>query len=312
MHVFGKKKSSTPPRRRQQSGGRRDTSPDQDQNFTFRRNRTLTGSLSSQVPSAAEPSSDLQSSRTHAHHLALQRRKITAVLGGVLLVAIFLASLLYNFTAYPRIVSSDSIALTETQRYEQAITAYFAIHPAERFRFALDTKELTEYLRQSVPEVSAVRQEGFENLGVTTFSVAMRRPIASWIIGDKQYFVDENGIPFAKNYYESPVVAVIDQSGVQQAAGTAVASSRFLAFVGKVVAEAQKNGLVVQQAIIPTSTTRQLEVRVEGRPYPVKLSLDRGAAVQVEDMKRAVDYFDKRGGAPQYIDVRVSGRAYYK
>lgn len=313
MRIFGKNKSGAAPRRRQQSGSRRESSnADADQNFTFRRNRTLTGSLSSRVTSAAEPSGDLQSSRTHAHHLTLQRRKITAVLGAVLVIALMLASLLYNFTAYPRISSDNPIVMAETQRYEQAITAYLNTHPIERFRFALDNAELTTHLRQTVPEVGLVQQEGFSKLGATTFSLTMRQPIASWVIGGKQYFVDSNGIPFAKNYYESPLVAVVDQSGVQQAAGTAVASSRFLAFVGKVVAEAQKHGLVVQQAIIPAGTTRQLEVKIEGRAYPIKLSLDRGAAVQIEDTKRAVDYFEKRGSVPQYIDVRVSGRAYYK
>lgn len=311
MRIFGKKKSGDIPRRRQQSGARREYGAD-DQNVTFRRNRTLTGSLSSQVTSAAEPSGDLQSSRTHAHHLALQRRKIMAVLGAVLLVTLFLASLLYSFTAYPRVSSSDSINFVETRRYEDAINDYLNVHPFERLRFALDSTKLTTYLRQAVPEVALVQQDGFAKFGTTNFNLTMRQPIASWIIGGKQYFVDENGIPFAQNYYESPVVAVVDQSGVQQAAGTAVASSRFLAFVGKVVAEAQKRDTVVQQAIIPASTTRQLEVKIEGREYPIKLSLDRGAAVQVEDMKRAVEYFESRRVTPQYIDVRVSGRAYYK
>ena len=141
--------------------------------------------------------------------------------------------------------------------------------------------------------------------------MAMRQPIASWVLTGKQYFVDGEGIPFEKNYYETPVVSVIDQSGIQQTPGTAVASSRFLAFVGRVVSEAGKYSLVVEQAVIPAGTTRQLEVKVQGRGYPIKLSLDRPAGEQVEDMKNALGYFDARQ-APQYVDVRVSGRAYYR
>lgn len=313
MRIFGKKQSNDAPRRRQQASNKHESSPVQlDQNFTFRRNRTLTGSLSSRVSSAAEPSGDLQSSRTQAHHLTVQRRKIMAVLGGVLCVALVTAGLLYNLTAYPRVVSSNPTVMADAQRYEQAISSYLNERPLERLRFVLDNDKLANHLRQTVPEVATVHQDGFMSLGVSKFTLTMRQPIASWIISGKQYFVDDKGIPFEKNYYDVPLVAVVDQSGVQQATGTVVASSRFLTFVGKVVAETQKYGLTVQQAVIPSNTTRQLELRLEGRAYPIKLSLDRGVAVQVEDMKRVVDYLEKKKVIPQYVDVRVSGRAYYE
>lgn len=316
MFSFRKNKTANIPRRRQGNDGEkrreRATEAELDQNYTFRRNRTLTGSLSSRVASATEHTGDLQSSRTHAHQLTLQRRKLMSGLGVVVVVAAGLAGLIYNLTVYPVVGSSDHALTLETKRYEDAISGYLARHPVERLRFMLNEKRLTEYLTLTVPEVASVRQDGFARLNGTDFSITMRHPIASWIIGGKQYFVDEQGIPFEKNYYETPAVAVIDQSGVQQAAGTAVASSRFLAFVGRVVAEAKRYDLVVEQAVIPSGTTRQLEVRVQGRGYPIKLSLDRLPSEQVEDMSRAIRHFEGKRVTPQYIDVRVSGKAYYK
>lgn len=315
MFSFRKNKSDGIPRRRQAGSGEvrqeRATEADLEQNYTFRRNRTLTGSLSSNVSSAAEHTGDLQSSRTHAHHLTLQRRKIGSVLGVVLIIVACLAGLIYNLTATPVVRSSAALA-SESVRYENAINDYLNRHPIERLRFALDNKRLDDYLRVQVPEVAQARQNGYAHPGATDFTVTMRRPIASWIIGGKQYFVDEEGIPFEKNYYETPIVQVVDQSGVQQAPGTAIASSRFLGFVGRIVAEAKLAGLVVEKAIIPTGTTRQLEVVVQGRGYPIKLSLDRLPAVQVEDMKAAIGYFDSKQQTPQYIDVRVSGKAFYR
>lgn len=317
MFSFRKNKSANIPRRRQggDSGEKRReraTEAELEQNYTFRRNRTLTGSLSSRVASATEHTGDLQSSRTHAHQLTLQRRKLLSGLGVVLAVSAGLAGLIYNLTVYPVVDSSDHALALETKRYEDAIGEYLARHPVERLRFMLNEKRLTEYLTAAVPEVASARQNGFARLSGTDFSITMRRPIASWIIGGKEYFVDEQGIPFQKNYYETPAVAVIDQSGVQQAAGTAVASSRFLAFVGRVVAEAKRYDLIVEQAVIPSGTTRQLEVKLQGRGYPIKLSLDRPPTEQIEDMSRAIGYFESKRVAPQYIDVRVSGKAYYK
>lgn len=314
MLPFRKNKKSELPRRRQAAAvDRRERMNELDaerNNNLFRRNRTLTGSVSAKVASATETNGDLQSPRAQMHHLTLQRRKIAMVLGVVMAAAAAVFGLIYSLTVTPTVTSSEALGLDE-QRYIKAIDEYLARNPVERLRPLLNEANLQDYLHETLPEVKAVKQQGFSRLGESNFSLTMRRPIASWVLTGKQYFVDGEGIPFEKNYYETPVVSVIDQSGIQQAPGMAVASSRFLAFVGRVVSEAKKYGLVVEQAIIPAGTTRQLEVRVQGRGYPIKLSLDRQAGEQVEDMKHAIGYFDTRQ-APQYVDVRVSGRAYYR
>lgn len=315
MFSFRKNKSDAPRRRQAAGDERRERAAEQEREsqsqHLFRRNRTLTGSSSSRVSATVERSGDLQSARTQAHHLTVQRRKITGVLGGVLGVALVLCAIIYNVTLTPAIGSSEALSL-DVKRYEAAIDEYLARHPSERLRPLLNEQRLNEYLRQAAPEVATAQQGGFASIGGTHFELTMRRPIASWILGGKQYFVDDKGISFEKNYFETPVVSVLDQSGVQQAPGAAVASSRFLTFVGRVVAEAKKYNFVVEQAVIPIGTTRQLEIRLQGRGYPIKLSLDRTPAVQVEDMSRAVGYFDARRQTPQFIDVRVSGKAYYK
>lgn len=312
MLPFRKKKKQELPRRRTVDYDRRERASeiDAERNNLFRRNRTLTGSVSARVASATETSGDLQSPRAQMHHLTMQRRKIGIVFGAVLTAAAVLFGLIYSLTVTPIVTSDEALGL-DVKRYSKAIDEYLARYPVERLRPLLNEAKLQDYLHQILPEVKSVRQQGLSRLGETNFIMTMRRPIASWVLTGKQYFVDGEGIPFERNYYETPVVSVVDQSGIQQTPGTAVASSRFLAFVGRVVSEAGKYNLVVEQAVIPAGTTRQLEVKVQGRGYPIKLSLDRPAGEQVEDMKNALGYFDVRQ-APQYVDVRVSGRAYYR
>ncbi len=277
----------------------------------FRRNRTLVGSSSLDIRSAGELRGDLRSSRTHVHHLTAHRRMLSTIFIAVVAAACLLTWLLYEFTAEVEVSATDGISINE-KRYRKAINDYFAAHPFERLRFALNDDELTEYLSHTVPEVVGVHDNGSAGFATSQFVLAFRQPVASWRIGSTQYYVDNSGVPFQTNYFDKPTVKIVDQSGIPESAGTTVASSRFLRFVGRVVTLAQENGLVVTQAIIPAGTTHQVEVVATGHAYPVKLSLDRPVGEQVEDMQRAISYLDAHHVQPAYIDVRVSGKAYYK
>jgi hypothetical protein len=314
MALF-KKKQQDLPRRRQSSlsGALRPESQYDESSNVFRRNRTLTGSTSQRI-NPVQSKSDLESPRTQAHNLALRRRKILWTLVVIILIGAFLAWLISEFTARPTIVVSDtSISKPiDTKRYVQAIQDYLDSNPIGRLRFALDQTGLSEYVSKALPEVASVQQEGLSGFASTTFQITMRQPVAGWQIGDSQYYVDSTGVPFQINYFSTPTVQIDDESGVGIIQGTAVVSNSFLGFVGRVVQAAKSYGYNVTDAIIPSGTTRQLEIRLQGYSFYVKLSIDRGATEQVEDMSNAIKYFVSKSMNPQYIDVRVSGKAYYR
>lgn len=316
MPLLFRKKTQDVPRRRQDGGlagdARREAAAERESTTSFRRNRTLTGSLSSRVSSVNEQGADLQSTRTQAHHLTRQRRKVSSVLIGVVGAALICSGLMYQMTARPIVSSTDGSIALDAKRYENAIDEYLTRHPAERLRFITNSERLQEYMTRTLPEVAMIKPEGFAGLGASNFTIVLRKPIASWLIGQTQYFVDASGVPFRTNYYDVPSVRIVDESGIQQTAGTAVASSRFLNFVGRSVAIAHDYNITVEQAIIPPNTTRQVQLRIAGHGYPIKLSLDRPVGEQVEDMQRAVAYLNSKKLKPQYVDVRVSGKAYYK
>lgn len=316
MAIFSKKSKDVPRRRQGQDATadtrRREALERVAANTTFRRNRTLTGSISSQVASAGEPRADLQSSRTQAHHLTRQRRKVTSILVGVMGACLVCAGLIYELTAKPVVSAVDGSVPLKQERYEKAIDEYLTRHPVERLRFVMNKQRLNDFILRTLPEVASIHPGGPAGIGVSQFDVTLRKPIASWLIGQTQYYVDASGVPFQINYYDTPGVRIIDESGIQQTAGTAIASSRFLNFVGRAVATAGQYQMDVEQAIIPPDTTRQVQLRLVGHGYPIKLSLDRPVGEQIEDMQRAVAYLDSKKLSPQYVDVRVSGKAYYK
>lgn len=313
-HLFGKKGGNDAPRRRlgDESRVRQRQTEDQAKNI-FRRNRTLVGSLSMSVSSSGELNTDhLRSPRAHIHHLSAHRRRLGSILVMVVAATTFLVWLLYEFTASVSVSPTNSGIVIQSERYQQAIISYMQSRPLERLRFALNEEQLSTYLKQQVPEVLDAHVNGASGFATSHFDISFRQPIASWLIGSQQYYVDKNGESFRVNYFDSPTVKIIDESGIPQTAGTAIASSRFLQFVGRVVDTAKTRGMTVEEAIIPAGSTRQINIKINGHAYPIKLSLDRPVGEQVEDMQRAVAYLDSKGIVPEYVDVRVSGKAYYK
>ena len=91
-----------------------------------------------------------------------------------------------------------------------------------------------------------------------------------------------------------------------------MASSKLLGFLGRVVDQVKGRGYTVSEARLPADTTRRVDIKLEGGETVIRLSTDRGVGVQIEDMEHALQYFSERGLKPQYIDVRVAGRAAYK
>jgi hypothetical protein len=282
-----------------------------DSGEVFRRNRTLTGSLSSKVWSAAnESTSHLKSARVQAHELTEYRRRLGGILLAVALVIGMVIFLLWQFTATVHIAVTGLAHPVATSAYEDSVQKYYEQHPFERFRFAVNQSRLTEFVQQTQPEVrmADVAGGGFMR---STITIAMRQPVAGWKIGSAQYYVDAQGVSFTQNYYPSPAVQIIDRSGVPLESGRAIASNRFLSYVGRTVALSASSKLTVEQVIIPAGTTRQLELHLQGVAYPVKLVIDRPVGEQVEDMARTISYLSSKHQSPQYVDVRVSGKAFY-
>lgn len=278
----------------------------------FKRNRTLVGSLSSTVSSANELGGDLRSPRAHVHHLTAHRRRLGSTLMIVLILAGALVWFLYEFTASMSLSASAGNTSVAAERYKGLINEYLAGRPIERLRIFLNEDHLQKHMANVAPEVESINASGSAGIATTQFDIVFRKPVAGWLIGSTQYYVDKDGISFRTNYFQRPTVRIADQSGVPQTSGAAVASSRFLQFVGRTVELSAQSGLAVEQAIIPQNTTRQIEVKLASRPYPIKLSLDRPVGEQVEDMKNAVRFLDENKLTPTYVDIRVSGKAFYK
>lgn len=315
MQFYKKKKPTDTPRRRKPSSAQEQRVQDEELagRNAFRRNRTLTGSSSSKIVSTSEGSAQLKSPRVHAHHLALKRRQIGMLLGVIMLISLGLYLLISQFTASALISLKNAPESAASQAlYDPIIQEYYGQHPIERLRFLTNERSFLGFLQSKAPEIESVVIESSSKFATSHFVITPRRPITGWTINGSQEYVDVNGTAFRRNYFAAPQVQIVDNSGVPVTAGQAVASNRFLGFVGRLVGFAQQRGYTVEQVIIPSGTTRQVDLKIAGISYQVKCSIDRSAGEQAEDLDRSIKHLQQRGIVPSFIDVRVNGKAFYQ
>jgi len=283
-----------------------------DQGYVFRRSRTLTGTTSTKVTAGAEPRSQLKTARLQVHELHQFRRRIMRILG---VVAAFVALLSYLLASY---IATLSVAYTQpggqphTTDYQQTAQKYFVAHPFERFGFSVNRAQFAEYMQAAHPELMTVDVDRNWYGGNVTFVLQFRKPLLVWESGGHRFYVDNQGVAFEYDHFKGKYVAVSDQSGISpQDSGGSVASNRFINFLGKMVGAVNAGGKGnVTEVIIPAST-REVDLKLEGRGYPIKTHTDRDPLQQAEDVKGALEWVDEKKINPPYIDVRVEGKAYF-
>ncbi len=270
---------------------------------SYRRNRTL---------NSRETASPMETSeRLETHRLIKRRRKITRSLFGVVCGIVGVLSLLFQLTIYMSIQTPDAQSAKNAEKYEAVLNDYYTTRPAERFRFFLNSNDLTTFFLDKAPEVKTVRIEG-NFLAKSTVKLIFRQPVAQWSSGEKTYFVDDSGVTFEQNYFDSPTVSVKDESGIPTESGQEVINRQFLSFLGQAVHAFSQNNIAVSEAVLPAHTVRQVWFRLEGYPSVIRMTVDREAMAQVKQAVITVHQLSNRGERPSYIDVRVDQRSFYK
>jgi len=103
-----------------------------------------------------------------------------------------------------------------------------------------------------------------------------------------------------------PTVSIVDEN-----VGNNV-SARTKVFVARLEADVKEYGLTVDHVVLPFQKAREILVYFVGRKEYYKMTTERGSTVQAEDAGRMVRFLDKKSLAPEYVDLRVEGKAYYK
>jgi len=302
-------------RKKQESRARLPRIMDGQDTYTFRRSRTLTGTTSTKVAATAEHRSQLKTPRLQVHELQQERARVLKLLlglsGGALvlvwLIATYIGSFVILYAQQPRTTAQPVLA-----GYQRSLQDYFASRPLQRFGFALDANQLQDFMRTQHSELANFTISRQWYGGGVQFVAAFRKPLLVWQTGGTRLYVDDQGIAFRYDMYGTPLVSVEDQSGIAPDVGTSVVSQRFIKFLGRMVGAVNKADKGQVSSIIIPASTREVDLKLQGREYPIKTEIDRDPLQQAQDIVVALNYFDAHSVKPQYIDVRVSGKAFYK
>ena len=251
------------------------------------------------------------SERSENQKLVIRRRKLSAFF---VILAIFISLIsifLFQFISKVSIVSNDSKS-QNLSKYEKSVEEYLNINPSERILSNLNKNALLESLQKDYPEVLSISDIKFNGLTSYKIYLDFRKPVASWLVDGKEFFVDSEGVSFNVNNFEKPSLNIIDDSGAIVSNGKNVASSSFFSFIGKLVSAANKQGLEVSKIRIPPLSLRQVEVSVKGVSYFARMSTADSAEGQIINFKKAIEYFGTHKISPNYIDLRIEGKGYYK
>lgn len=269
---------------------------------TYRLNRTLSGYRHD----------ERQASDRSIAHKKYRIRKARMLYGFTCVLALLAMGYLAHQTSWSLSIQTPSPASAEqTELYQKMLVDYYNSRPTERFRPLLDQETLAAYFLERAPEVKNIR---IEQAGILSSSVKLtfRQALAQWVVDGQTYYVDESGVIFSRNYDQSPRLSVQDRSGALISGGQEVAHRRFLIFLGQAVSAFAGQNLTVSEIILPEDTVRQAHFKLEGHSFLVKMSIDRSAEAQAEQAAKSIQYISERGMRPEYIDIRVNQRVFYR
>lgn len=108
----------------------------------------------------------------------------------------------------------------------------------------------------------------------------------------------------------SPTIPVVDENSTGGRLGI---TSRMKEYIGQTEADFRELGLIPVKAVIPVGAIREVDFYLENHPGFIKLTIDRGSGVSVEDADRMLRYLASQGITEyEYIDVRIDGTAFWK
>lgn len=106
-----------------------------------------------------------------------------------------------------------------------------------------------------------------------------------------------------------PTIEIIDED----ASSSEHITNRMKSYIGQAEQDFRDLNYTPVKAVIPTGSIREVDFYLDGHSGFIKLYIDRDSAVSIEDADRMLRYLADQGISDfEYIDVRLSGKAYWK
>jgi cell division septal protein FtsQ len=283
----------------------------------------MTGSLSDNVVASAEERGQFQTPRLEAKEKQKTRKRKMHRVFFIIFLCLLGAFLFANHITSYSVVFQNASQLKEipnAQTYIQTALNANKLSIGQRFAFSLNAPLLEASLEAQHHEIAAVtiHNSWFDHSPQLT--ITLRKPVLLWKtkLNPQTFYVDANGITFTVNAYgsDSQLVQVNDDSNVPTTAGSAVANSEQISFLGQLVGSIQtlsKGSLVLSKIVFPPASIEEIDVYFSGKPYYAKVDMDRSPVDQASEIVQALAVLQQKNQLPsQYLDVRIPGRVFFQ
>lgn len=172
-----------------------------------------------------------------------------------------------------------------------------------------DDSEIEQKVKENFPLISdVIVQKGIpDTLRVT---VQEREPFIIWKSAREEYFVDKEGIAYLEANGKREVAEVIDNRELPVKLGEKILSTGFLHYVDDMNRKFNKaSGLEVEVIKVDETIFDLIVVTKSG--FEVYFDTTRSVDEGLSDLKRVLDHLGSVY-PKEYIDLRVTGWAYYK
>lgn len=159
---------------------------------------------------------------------------------------------------------------------------------------------------RNLMHIEARKKQRRKNAIIALFALAVTVFVVASLVGYVSLKQKERQAAIEEQNPMQPTVAIVDEN-----VGNNI-SSRTKVFVARLEADAKEYNLKIDHVVLPFQKAREVLVFFEGRNEYYKLSSERGSTVQIEDAERMMRYLDGKELKPEYVDIRVEGKAYYK
>lgn len=220
-------------------------------------------------------------------------------------------TLLVNST--PRVQVNDTF-YHSVDNYRDSSRGYMSTFK-DRNKISFDETGVVKQLMLNYPEIDSASIE----LPVFAQRPIIRIKVAApaFILNSNanNYLVDSNGkaIGLASNFLKATKLPVVkDQTNYPFHVGKNVVSSSDGGFIKSLIAESAKAGVKFDSLSLPT-TPAELDAQPAGQSYIVRFYLAGNSEIEIGQFLAALHHFQTSSDKPsQYLDVRVSGKIYYK
>lgn len=239
----------------------------------------------------------------------------------VLVVAVISIGNILVVSPDPKIVpvSSEGAVFLKDQSVYGAEASKLLSGFWNRNKITIDTNSIIKQMKQKFPELTDVSVVlPLVGHRPVVYIQPTKADIIYKSVTGEGYVMDENGRILAKvddsvNLEDQTTTTVIDKSGIVVKLGQQALSSADVSFIDNVSYQLSKSGFTVDHFVLPAGT-RELDGYLGGIKYFVKFNLEDGdGRQQAGSFIALAKQLQKQGITPaEYVDVRVSGRAYYK